>query len=123
MRPTRSGFWIFSWSAANAATQTNSGRSLNIMLAILVHQSGTRNAESALSPLRREGGMAHTIAHADRPFTRDRTFVAAPAHQAFRLLQVAFVLAPIIAGVDKFFHVLTNWTMYLAPTIANALPV
>jgi hypothetical protein len=31
------------------------------------------------------------------------------AHQAFRILQVAFVLAPIIAGVDKFFGFLVNW--------------
>jgi len=45
------------------------------------------------------------------------------AHQAFRILQVAFVLAPIIAGADKFFHFLVNWDQYLAPTIANMLPV
>ena len=45
------------------------------------------------------------------------------ALQAFRILQVAFVLAPIIAGVDKFFHYLVNWDQYLAPTIAGALPV
>ena len=45
------------------------------------------------------------------------------ARQAFRILQVAFVLAPVIAGVDKFFHLLVNWDQYLAPAIANALPV
>jgi hypothetical protein len=46
-----------------------------------------------------------------------------PAYQAFRILQVAFVLAPIIAGVDKFFGVLVNWDQYLAPTVAGLLPV
>lgn len=36
-------------------------------------------------------------------------------YQAFRILQVAFVIAPIIAGFDKFFYALTNWSQYLAP--------
>ena len=67
--------------------------------------------------------MAHTLAHADRAFLEDRRTAAAPAYQAFRLLQVAFIIAPIVAGVDKFFHALTNWNMYLAPAIANALPI
>ena len=37
------------------------------------------------------------------------------AYQAFRILQVAFVVAPILAGVDKFFYMLTNWSSYLSP--------
>ncbi|HUD01505.1 MAG TPA: hypothetical protein VMR37_04210 [Rhabdochlamydiaceae bacterium] len=37
------------------------------------------------------------------------------AHQAFRILQVVFVLLPIIAGLDKFFSYLTNWSDYLSP--------
>lgn len=37
------------------------------------------------------------------------------AHQAFRVLQVAFVVAPILAGFDKFFYLLTNWSAYLSP--------
>ncbi|MBS0647722.1 MAG: hypothetical protein JSS10_00685 [Verrucomicrobia bacterium] len=36
-------------------------------------------------------------------------------YQAFRILQVAFVIAPIVAGFDKFFYVLTNWSQYLSP--------
>ena len=44
-------------------------------------------------------------------------------HQAFRILQVAFVLAPMIAGLDKFFGFLVNWDQYLSPTVANMLPV
>ena len=44
-------------------------------------------------------------------------------YQAFRILQVAFVLAPIIAGLDKFFGFLVNWDQYLSPTIAGTLPV
>src|SRR5262245_54577209 len=72
---------------------------------------------------RRECWMAHTIAHADRTVLADRRVIAEPAYQAFRLLQVAFILVPIVAGVDKFMHAFTNWNMYLAPAIANALPI
>ena len=56
----------------------------------------------------------------------DRAAIAAGAdyaYQAFRILQVAFVLAPIIAGVDKFFHLLVNWDQYLSPMLVNLLPV
>jgi hypothetical protein len=42
-------------------------------------------------------------------------------HQAFRILQVAFVIVPIIAGLDKFFSLLTNWSMYLSPMIPSTL--
>jgi hypothetical protein len=42
-----------------------------------------------------------------------------PAWQAYKILHIGFVLAPLIAGVDKFFHYLTNWTQYLAPQVTN----
>ena len=45
------------------------------------------------------------------------------AHEAYELLHVAFVVAPLVAGIDKFFHALTNWDKYLAPRVAAALPV
>lgn len=38
-----------------------------------------------------------------------------PGYQAFQILRFAFTVAPIIAGLDKFFGLLTNWTQYLAP--------
>lgn len=44
-------------------------------------------------------------------------------HQAFRLLQVAFVIVPIVAGLDKFFDLLTRWSMYLSPMIPSALGI
>ena len=43
--------------------------------------------------------------------------------QAYRVLHGAFVVAPIVAGVDKFFDVLTDWTQYLAPVIPNTLGI
>ncbi len=36
-------------------------------------------------------------------------------YQAFRILQVTFVIAPILAGLDKFFYLLTNWSQYISP--------
>lgn len=56
------------------------------------------------------------------PLVRD-TVAASPARQAYRILQVAFTLAPIIAGLDKFFHLLVNWDNYLAPWTANLSPI
>ena len=46
-----------------------------------------------------------------------------PAYQAYQLLHLTFVVAPLVAGLDKFFHLLTNWEMYLAPAIARVLPI
>jgi len=40
-------------------------------------------------------------------------------YAAFRTLQVAFVVAPIVAGFDKFFNVLTTWSQYLSPFVIN----
>jgi hypothetical protein len=40
-----------------------------------------------------------------------------PAYQAYLLLYVGFIAAPIIAGADKFFHLLTTWQEYLAPQV------
>ena len=45
------------------------------------------------------------------------------AQQACWILYVGFIAAPIIAGADKFFHLLVNWDQYLAPVIAGFLPI
>jgi hypothetical protein len=46
-----------------------------------------------------------------------------PAAQAFLLLRVAFTAAPILFGIDKFAHVLTNdWTRYLATEFNDLIP-
>jgi hypothetical protein len=58
------------------------------------------------------------------PEVRTRSDVRSwsPAYQAYQILHVAFVVAPLVAGVDKFFHFLVNWDMYLAPAVANIAP-
>ena len=58
----------------------------------------------------------------DRTQTRS-TLQTTPAYQAYQILHFAFIVAPIFAGVDKFLHLLTNWDMYLAPTVAHLSPI
>ena len=38
------------------------------------------------------------------------------------LLRYTYVLVPIIAGLDKFTNLLTDWQGYLAPSISNVIP-
>ena len=45
-----------------------------------------------------------------------------PALDAYRLLRLAYVVAPIVCGVDKFFNLLTQWPKFLAPMVANRVP-
>lgn len=46
-----------------------------------------------------------------------------PATQAYVLLRIAFAVAPILFGLDKFANVLTDdWTRYLSTTFNDILP-
>ena len=45
------------------------------------------------------------------------------AYQPYRILQFAFVVAPIIAGLDKFFDLLVNWDQYLPAAVAQMSPI
>jgi uncharacterized membrane protein YphA (DoxX/SURF4 family) len=47
---------------------------------------------------------------------------ADPAYQAFTLLRIAFTVAPILFGLDKFFDVMVDWDQYLAPWINDIVP-
>lgn len=44
-------------------------------------------------------------------------------YQAFRILQILFILAPIFAGLDKFLFILTDWTIYLSPLVKKLIPM
>lgn len=37
-----------------------------------------------------------------------------PSYQAYQILRFAFTVAPILAGLDKFFNFLTVWEKYLS---------
>ena len=43
--------------------------------------------------------------------------VSSPTYHAYQLLHVAFTVAPLVAGLDKFFHYLVNWDQYLSPIV------
>lgn len=45
-----------------------------------------------------------------------------PAYQAYTLLRVAFTVAPVLFGLDKFFNVMVEWETYLAPWINDIIP-
>src|SRR5262245_28583221 len=45
------------------------------------------------------------------------------AYTAYRILHLGFAALPILAGLDKFFHLLVNWDMYLAPRVASLTPM
>jgi hypothetical protein len=45
-----------------------------------------------------------------------------PTAQAYRLLRIGFVAAPILFGLDKATNLLADWTTYLAPAIDRLVP-
>jgi hypothetical protein len=67
--------------------------------------------------------MANVITHDtafDRAADETRADVQSPTYQAYQILRIGFTVAPILAGLDKFFDVLTDWDKYLAP-MANSM--
>jgi hypothetical protein len=65
--------------------------------------------------------MEHIIDNPTRTTSRTKSMVEAgvsgPAYQAYQILHVGFVVAPIVAGLDKFFNLLVNWEQYLPPFV------
>ena len=51
----------------------------------------------------------------------ERADTSGATYQAYQILHIAFTIAPILAGLDKFLGLLTNWDKYLAPTVNNML--
>jgi hypothetical protein len=42
---------------------------------------------------------------------------SSPTYQAYQILHIGFTVAPILAGLDRFFHLLVNWDAYLSPFV------
>src|SRR3954466_15599501 len=53
----------------------------------------------------------------------EATLLPAPAHQAYRVLHFGFVVAPLVAGLDKFTNLLVDWQQYLAPVFPQMLGI
>ena len=57
------------------------------------------------------------------PIPKPEVLRSDPAAQAFLLLRIAFTVAPILFGLDKFAEVLTDdWTRYLSSEFDSILP-
>jgi len=57
------------------------------------------------------------------PMPKGATLRHDPAAQAFLVLRIAFTVAPIVFGLDKFAEVLTDdWTRYLATQFDDLIP-
>ena len=64
----------------------------------------------------------HTHLHTPAILGRSATGSRRGAHEAFLLLRTVFTIAPIAFGLDKFFGVLVDWDVYLAPWINDIVP-
>jgi hypothetical protein len=73
-----------------------------------------------------KGKIAMTSTQSTTSATQDgllaRIRAADPGEQAFMILRAAFTVAPILFGLDKFFHLMVNWDKYLAPALSSHAP-
>src|SRR5438128_1680558 len=63
------------------------------------------------------GNMANHVFHESSSHP-----LALPSLRAFQILHVGFTVTPIVAGLDKFAHLLVNWDQYLSPAFVRLLP-
>ncbi len=52
---------------------------------------------------------------------KSKADIKSPAYQAFQILRIGFTVAPIVMGLDKFFHLLVNWDQYLPGFVNNMI--
>lgn len=63
--------------------------------------------------------MAQAISNSAGMTSARAESVSSPGYQAFQILRTGFTVAPIVAGLDKFFHLLVNWDQYLPAFVNN----
>lgn len=63
--------------------------------------------------------MEHVINDQTRFVSDSPTEASTPAYQAYQILHLGFTVAPIVAGLDKFFNLLVNWEQYLPPFVSK----
>jgi len=54
-------------------------------------------------------------------FTGTEARADSAAYQAYQILRIGFTVAPILAGLDKFAHLMVDWDKYLPATVNNML--
>lgn len=60
--------------------------------------------------------LAYPLGEADPAFDP-----AVLARKAYRILHMGFVTLALVAGLDKFFYILTDWSAYLASVFPQSL--
>ena len=53
------------------------------------------------------------------PLNIESISASKPGYQAYQILHLGFTVAPIVAGLDKFFNLLVNWEQYLPGFVKN----
>lgn len=51
-----------------------------------------------------------------------KTATVSEAHKLWLTLKLTYGIVPIVAGLDKFTNILTDWSQYLNPGIVQVLP-
>lgn len=59
--------------------------------------------------------MSETTTASESAERLDQTALMSRAQEAYSLLLLGFVAAPILAGLDKFFYLMADWDKYVAP--------
>jgi hypothetical protein len=62
------------------------------------------------------------MASSTLPHLRTSSATDRAGREAFWILRSAFVVAPILFGLDKFANVMTDWPKYLAPWFNDLVP-
>ena len=65
--------------------------------------------------------MAQAISRSADVTSLDTESISAskPSYQAYQILHLGCTVAPILAGLDKFFNLLVNWEQYLPAFAKN----
>ena len=65
--------------------------------------------------------MAQAISRSADVTSLDAENISAskPSYQAYQILHLGFTVAPIVAGLAKFFNLLVNWEQYLPGFVNN----
>jgi hypothetical protein len=56
-------------------------------------------------------------------YTHDTPATTTKVERVVSILYWTYGLVPIVAGADKFTHLLTNWNQYLAPVVTDVIPL
>jgi hypothetical protein len=75
--------------------------------------------ENCLKNLKEYEMQALNLETSSSPLAEAAAKIGSPSYQAYGILRFGFTVAPILAGLDKFFGLLVNWDQYLPSFVNN----